>query len=627
MIFNDFELKQLLKWIEMYQKNEAPSVKERALMFLSLELGRKLPTLTIERTRKFVDSLDVNFDSSDDWSTHITSEFLKSNTFEDKQHNNDPIYQESGPEIENEPEKDSGPEIPEKEPESEPKIENEPTYQESSRKIDQGYRIPYARRYLPTPRTSSTEYFERRREIMNNRKPLSSYEMFTRRARLLEESIDNTSSQIEEIEKSLKNLNDTKPYSVDWMSRTEKASFEGLTPELKKMITERYDTMVEQSDEEILPLRFQVLNSELPNNTKMEIFDKLENQPMLSDNSKYLNYVKSLLKIPMNKFTPFPTSLISDPSAVTKYIEDCNDSFKHEVYGHDIVKNEFLTMIGSWLKTGYSNEYGNVIGVSGPVGVGKTTLIKDGLAKALNRPFYFISLGGTSYSSFLTGHGYTYEGSTYGEIARGLIETKCMDPIFYFDELDKISTDSKGEEIVHALIHLTDPAQNNQFHDRYFAGVDLDVSRSLFVFSYNDPNKVNPILRDRIHEILLDDFDIQQKTDIALTYILPKMCKTMEICIENLLQFEDGVIEHLVELCEDNTGMRKLKLILVRMLRILNLAYLTKGETILNLDKSLLPNGPPYIITTDIISYLFNFCQKDKNKDNESSISNFMMYM
>ena len=466
------------------------------------------------------------------------------------------------------------------------------------------------------------------------RRPLSSYDMFIRRTRLLEESIDSTSSQIKNIERDLKNLNDTPryrqpnlAYAVDWMSRTEKKSFEGLSSELKKNIIAHYDTMIEQSEEDILPLRFQVLNSELPNNTKMEIFDKLENQPMLGDNSKYLNYVKSLLKIPINKFTPFPKSLISDPSAVTNYIEQCNESFKNEVYGHDIVKNEFLTMIGSWLKTGYSNEYGNVIGVSGPVGVGKTTLIKDGLAKALNRPFYFISLGGSSYSSFLNGHGYTYEGSTYGEIARGLIETKCMDPIFYFDELDKISTDSKGEEIVHTLIHLTDPAQNNQFHDRYFAGLGLDVSKSLFVFSYNDPNKVNPILRDRIHEILLDDFDIQQKTDIALTYILPKMCTTMEICIEDLLQFEDGVIQHLVELCEDNTGMRKLKLILVRMLRILNLAYITNGETVLNLDKNLLKvaRGPPYIITTDIISHLFNFCQKDNNT--ESSISNFMMYM
>jgi ATP-dependent Lon protease len=285
---------------------------------------------------------------------------------------------------------------------------------------------------------------------------------------------------------------------------------------------------------------------------------------------------------------------------------------------------KFLTVIGSWIKAGASHEHGNVIGVTGPIGVGKTTLIKEGLAKALGRPFYFISLGGTSYSAFLQGHGYTYEGSTYGEIVRGVIESGCMDPVFYFDELDKVATDGKGDEVIHALIHLTDPAQNDQFSDRYFAGIDIDVSKALFIFSYNHREKVNPILRDRIHEIVLEDFTLSEKTDIATKYVLPKISKGMSLELDPLLTFADGCIEHLVDLCEESTGMRTLKMVLVRMLRILNLAEMSDGELVLNVDKTLVTGKAPYTVTKDLIDELYKFCESTEKAAN---VSNSMMYM
>jgi ATP-dependent Lon protease len=333
-------------------------------------------------------------------------------------------------------------------------------------------------------------------------------------------------------------------------------------------------------------------------------------------------WVKSLIKVPFNNHTPLPP-IAADSEAVNEYMASCSHSFNGEVYGHDKVKNEFLTMIGSWLTTGNSHQFGNVIGVTGPIGVGKTTLIKEGLSRAINRPFYFISLGGTSYSSFLQGHGYTYEGSTYGEIARGLIESKCMDPIFYFDELDKVASDGKGDEVIHALIHLTDPAQNDQFHDRYFAGIDLDVSKALFVFSYNDRDKVNPILRDRIHEIALNDFSVGEKTDIARKYVLPKISKGMSLELDTLVDFTEGSIEHLVGLCEDTTGMRSLKLVLVRLLRILNLAEISDGELVLNVDAKLVRGAAPYKVTKELVEELFNFCKQQK----EHNTSSEMMYI
>jgi ATP-dependent Lon protease len=198
-----------------------------------------------------------------------------------------------------------------------------------------------------------------------------------------------------------------------------------------------------------------------------------------------------------------------------------------------------------------------------------------------------------------------------------------MDPIFYFDELDKVATDGKGDEVIHALIHLTDPAQNDQFHDRYFAGLDLDVSKALFVFSYNDREKVNPILRDRIHEIALNDFSVDEKTDIARKYVLPKISKGMSLKLDTLVDFAEGSIEHLVGLCEDTTGMRSLKLVLVRLLRILNLAEISDGELVLNVDAKLVRGAAPYKVTKELIEELFNFCKQQK----EHSTSSEMMYI
>ena len=110
-------------------------------------------------------------------------------------------------------------------------------------------------------------------------------------------------------------------------------------------------------------------------------------------------------------------------------------------------------------------------------------------------------MGGATDSSFLEGHSYTYEGSNWGKIVDILIQSKCMNPVIYFDELDKISGTPKGEEIIGILTHLTDTTQNSQFHDKYFSSLDFDLSKALFIFSYNDEDKINPILRDRMYRI------------------------------------------------------------------------------------------------------------------------------
>lgn len=509
--------------------------------------------------------------------------------------------------------------------------------QERERTADFVDRASLLSRNIEAYRRSSddTEVYRRPGDSVDDMygKPSDSLEQLERELDQLQTNRLRISAEVEEVMRKYdSDLPDTRAKRYEamipisppsWMSREEKEHYTGLTDKEKLALIQSYESMMAEEQNDIQPMRFQILSSGIPEAKKAEIFSRLDNPvSLLGDNAKYMAWVKSLLKVPFKNHTPLPP-IATDSEAVNEYMASCSYSFEGEVYGHEKVKNEFLTMIGSWLKTGNSHQFGNVIGVTGPIGVGKTTLIKEGLSRAIKRPFYFISLGGTSYSSFLQGHGYTYEGSTYGEIARGLIESKCMDPIFYFDELDKVASDGKGDEVIHALIHLTDPAQNDQFHDRYFAGIDLDVSKALFVFSYNDRDKVNPILRDRIHEIVLNDFSIDEKTDIALKYVLPKISKGMALELDTLLDFADGSIEHLVGLCEDTTGMRSLKLVLVRLLRILNLAEISDGELVLNINRELVSAGAPYKVTKELVEELFNFCKRER----EYNVSNEMMYI
>ena len=153
------------------------------------------------------------------------------------------------------------------------------------------------------------------------------------------------------------------------------------------------------------------------------------------------------------------------------FMEKAQEQLDGAVYGLEDAKMQIMQMMGQWISNPHS--VGTAIAIHGPMGTGKTTLVKEGISKVLNRPFTFIALGGATDSSFLEGHSYTYEGSSWGKIVDILIQSKCMNPVIYFDELDKISDTPKGEEIVGILTHLTDITQNPQYHDKYFSGIDF----------------------------------------------------------------------------------------------------------------------------------------------------------
>ena len=245
------------------------------------------------------------------------------------------------------------------------------------------------------------------------------------------------------------------------------------------------------------------------------------------------------------------------------------------VYGHDEAKRQIIQMMGQQIRNPKAK--GNMLGIWGCAGNGKSSLVKEGIAKAMDKPFVFISLGGATDSSFLEGHSYTWEGSIYGRIANGLITSKAMDPIIYFDELDKISATPKGDEITNILIHLTDPVQNNHFRDKYFHGIDIDLSRATMIFSFNDPSNVNPILLDRITTVETKYLLTSQKIHIAKNYLLPDMMRELKFD-ENSVLMSDEVIRTLINKYTHEGGVRKLKSLLYSVVRELNIANLVNSK-------------------------------------------------
>lgn len=203
-------------------------------------------------------------------------------------------------------------------------------------------------------------------------------------------------------------------------------------------------------------------------------------------------------------------------------------------------------------RSGGKRSGGYSLGLEGPPGTGKTHFARHALAEALGLPFVSIPLGGASEGAYLLGNLYTFEGSKEGRLASALAEAKCCNPILFFDEVDKISQTERAQEIVSVLIHLVDPTANTALRDRYFHGIDLDFSRCTFVFSYNDPSRVSPVLLDRIKRIRVDLPTRDQRVSIVRDHLEPR-CQTR---LATRLSLSDGAVDSLLGRDTPSCGMR-----------------------------------------------------------------------
>ena len=265
-------------------------------------------------------------------------------------------------------------------------------------------------------------------------------------------------------------------------------------------------------------------------------------------------------------------------SLVSTYLKDVKATLNSCVHGHKKAKVQIERIIGQWLN-GSSNMQGCVLGFEGNPGVGKTTLAK-GLSKCLKdnegncRPLSIIAIGGDANASTLVGHSYTYVGSTWGQIVQILMDNKCMNPIIVIDEVDKVSKTEHGREIIGILTHLLDSTQNNNFQDKYFSGIGLDLSKILFVLSYNDPEAIDRIMLDRIHRIQFDTLTVEDKIEITKKHLLPELYSKFSLA--NTFSFDDDVIKFIIDNYTLEPGVRKLKEKLFEIIGEINLSMLNK---------------------------------------------------
>ena len=378
----------------------------------------------------------------------------------------------------------------------------------------------------------------------------------------------------------------------------------------------KFEKKTNELNKEQVPLRFKIINSDINDSIKAVALKKLNHLSSMNERSgeyfKILNYVENLCKIPCGIYKKL--KIPKDKSLISNFLLKSHKILDQNVYGHDKSKEQITRIIGQWISN--PSLKGNCIGIHGSPGCGKTRLIKEGLCKALDLPFVFIPLGGINDSAYLTGHSFTYEGAIHGKIVDALMKAGCMNPIIYFDELDKVSDSSRGEEIINTLIHLTDSTQNDAFFDKYFYDIPLNLSKALIIFTYNNDYMINPILRDRMIRINTDPYKNNDKINIANKFLIPEILKDFNFKSTDLI-FTEEIIKYIISKTESESGVRNLRRSIECIISNLNLFRLMDNKiedkslsiSNLNIDFEI-----PFIINNKVVDYLI----KNKNSMSDS---------
>jgi ATP-dependent Lon protease len=380
----------------------------------------------------------------------------------------------------------------------------------------------------------------------------------------IKKAIENNMSQIEEMEPEYE-LQKTKSYKNLSIS--------------DKMRIKEIEAQIKEINDKSVPERVKILLSDIPLQTKAIIIKKLDLLETLensgSEYKKLREWIDNILKIPFGKYCKFDITKDSDPKLIAERICNIKTALDKAVYGHEQVKEALVELVAKWISNPPSK--GHALAIVGPPGCGKTSLFRQGLAKALNRPFASFSLSGLSDESYLSGFAHTYEGSDYGRICRMLTETGCMNPIIFMDELDKIDTTRHGSSVVNKIMEIVDFSQNHEYEDMYFGNIKIDLSRVLFVFSLNHLHNIDPILRDRLEIIKVKGFESKQKVKILKDYIIPSELKEVGLKQDDII-FPDKSIAFILRKIRKEEGVREAKRAIQIIIRKINLLQYVSGS-------------------------------------------------
>lgn len=331
-----------------------------------------------------------------------------------------------------------------------------------------------------------------------------------------------------------------------------KRKLESLENEIKE------NKRIKLYNNEVDNLRDEILLMNIDINTKTFILDKHDNIQKMhgSDFTKGMNWLKTVCNIPYGIYKPLDITKNDSSEIIKEYFKNIKLKLDESIHGLEEVKQEILEFVAR--KVTNPESKGHILALYGNAGVGKSKILKT-LGKALNLPLYQINFGGLNDVSLLTGHSETYIGSKPGKIVEILQNSNCMNPIIYFDEIDKIS-ENKAVEIYGILTHILDEEQNSHFQDNYLSNVNIDLSKVFFVLAFNDITKIDKIVCDRLKIIYIDPPKLEDKITICSEKMIPEILKTIKIKDNLNIIIDKEVIEYIiVSKTQNEQGVRQLR--------------------------------------------------------------------
>jgi len=295
--------------------------------------------------------------------------------------------------------------------------------------------------------------------------------------------------------------------------------------------------------------------------------------------SNAIKWIESLLKVPFGQYTKthleanveaeggIEAETDSKSISLMEHCKEKFDLFDTEVYGMNQIKEEIISYLVDFI-TSPSNRK-PILGLCGNPGVGKTKILKM-FSSIIGLPAETLKFGGKKNPEQFEGQDSVYVSSSYGDITAILIKTQCMNPIIILEEIDKISQQHSAE-IYGVLTHLLDPEQNNEFKDKYFSEISMDLSKVIFAVTYNDKSMVSPIVLDRIKEIVIKDKTVDEKVNIVRDYLLPTILSKYSISKDQILFDSDDTIRYIIRSkTPSQGGVRKLSDNIYEIVRKIN---------------------------------------------------------
>lgn len=307
-------------------------------------------------------------------------------------------------------------------------------------------------------------------------------------------------------------------------------------------------------DEEIKELEELATKKDWNDNVR-EVFEKELNKlkrlnPAAPDYSVQSNYLREMLDLPWNH--------CSEDNLDLNHAKEVLDA---DHFGLEKVKERILEYLAVLkLKADMKSP---ILCLYGPPGVGKTSLGKS-VARAVNREFARMSLGGLHDESEIRGHRKTYIGAMPGRILQNIKKAGTSNPVFILDEIDKVGNDFRGDP-QSALLEVLDPEQNGSFHDN-FLDIDYDLSKVMFIATANDLSTIAGPLRDRMEIIEVSGYLLEEKREIAKRHLIPKQLENHGITTENVI-FSDEIVDMIIEKYTRESGVRSLDMTIAKIMR------------------------------------------------------------